>query len=111
MPDTHLAMEATVTDAEATMALRGELDMATAPDLEERATLLLRRPIHRLTFDMTGVSMVDSVGLAALVRISQRAHACDCTMVLVNVRPIVQRVLDVTGLAAALNVQSQPPAG
>jgi anti-anti-sigma factor len=67
--------------------------------------VLLRRPIDRLTFDMGDVTVVDSVGLGALVRISQRAHAVDCVIALVNVRPLVRRVMDVTGMAEVLNVQ------
>jgi len=98
-------MDAVNSDAGVTVMLHGELDIATAPDVEERATLLLRRPIHHLTFDLADVSIVDSTGLAALVRISQRAHAADCTLALINVRPLVRRVLDVTGLADVLNVQ------
>ena len=89
----------------ATITLRGEIDIATAPDLEERASMLLRRPIDRLTFDMGDVTMIDSVGLGVLVRISQRAHAVDCIISLTNVRPLVRRVMDVTGMAEVLNVQ------
>jgi len=44
-----------------------------------------------------------------LVRISQRAHATDCTIALANVRSLVRRVLDVTGLADVLNVQDDLP--
>jgi anti-sigma B factor antagonist len=110
MPGARLTMDAVINEARATVTLRGELDIATAPDVEERATVLLRhRSIDHLTFDMAGVSFVDSAGLAALVRISQRAHAVDCTLALINVRPLVQRVLDVTGLADVLNVQDEVP--
>jgi len=103
-------MNAVMNDARATVTMHGELDLATAPDVEERATLLLRRqPIDRLTFDMAGVPIVDSAGLAALVRISQRAHAVGCTLELINVSPFVRRVLDVTGLADVLNVRDDVP--
>ena len=98
-------MTVAVRAGRATITLRGEIDIATAPDLEERATLLLRRPLDRLTLDMGDVTIVDSVGLAALVRISQRAHAVDCMISLVNVRPLVRRVMDVTGMAGVLNVR------
>ena len=106
----RLTMDAVVNDGRATVTLRGGLDIATAPDVEEWATLILRgRSIDHLTFDMADVSIVDSAGLAALVRISQRAHAADCTIALANVRSLVRRVLDVTGLADVLNVQDDLP--
>jgi anti-sigma B factor antagonist len=98
-------MDVSVHHGRATVALRGEIDVATAADLQERATGLLRRPISRLTFDMGEVSMVDSTGLGALVRISQQAHAVDCPFALINVSPFVREVLETTGLSEALNVQ------
>jgi anti-sigma B factor antagonist len=102
-------MDVSVIAGRVSVALRGEIDMATAPDLEERASLLLRKPIDRLTLDMGGVSTVDSVGIGALVRISQQAHALDCTFALVDVPDLLRRVLEVTGLTAALNVQPRTP--
>jgi anti-anti-sigma factor len=101
-------MDVDVRAARAVVTLRGEMDVATARDVEERANLLLRRPLDRLTFDMRDVTMVDSVGIGALVRISQRAHAVDCVFAVAHVRPLVRRVLEVTGLVEVLNVQ---PAG
>jgi anti-anti-sigma factor len=110
MQPAKLTMDTVISDARAVVTLRGEIDIATAPDVEERATLILRRrSINRLTFDMADVSIVDSTGIAALVRISQRAHAVQCTLALTNVRPLVRRVLDVTGLAEVLNVQDDAP--
>ena len=84
--------------------------MPPHPDVEERRRSSCGgRSIDHLTFDMADVSIVDSAGLAALVRISQRAHAADCTIALANVRSLVRRVLDVTGLADVLNVQDDLP--
>ena len=111
MPGPRLTIDVSVRAARAVVTLRGEIDIATARDVEERASLLLRRPIDRLTFDMGAVSMLDSVGLGVLVRISQQAHAIDCTFALVNVQPLLRRVLDVTGLADVLNVQELTPPG
>jgi anti-sigma B factor antagonist len=107
VPSARLTMTVTSRAGRATIVARGEIDIATAPDLEERASLLLRRPIDRLTLDLRDVTVVDSTGLAALVRISQRAHAVDCVIALTNVRPLVRRVMDVTGMAGVLNVQDR----
>jgi len=98
-------MGVSVNHGRATVALRGEIDVATAADLQERATGLLRRPITRLIFDLGEVTMVDSTGLGALVRISQQAHAVDCPFALTNVSPFLHGVLATTGLLEALNVQ------
>jgi anti-anti-sigma factor len=100
-------MEVSVSAMTTTVTVHGEIDIATARDVEERAAVLLRQPIQRLTLDLRGVPLVDSVGLAALVRISRHASTVDCTVTLVNVQPVVRRVLEVTGLTAALNVEKK----
>jgi anti-sigma B factor antagonist/stage II sporulation protein AA (anti-sigma F factor antagonist) len=100
-------MEVSVSGMTTTVTVHGEIDIATARDVEERAAVLLRQPVQRLNLDLRGVPLVDSVGLAALVRISRHASATDCTVSLVNVQPAVRRVLEVTGLTAALNVEQK----
>jgi anti-sigma B factor antagonist len=101
----RLTMEVSVNATTTTVTLHGEIDIATARDLEERAAVLLRQPVDQLVLDLRGVPLVDSIGLAALVRISRHASTTDCTIALVNVQPVVRRVLQVTGLTEALNVQ------
>jgi anti-anti-sigma factor len=72
-----------------TVALSGELDIATAPTLE--------RVIDGLTglirFDCADLTFVDSSGLAIFARVDRNGGA-----ELVAVRPNVQRVLEVAGL-------------
>jgi anti-sigma B factor antagonist len=99
-------MDITVGDERATVKPAGEIDLATARDVQERATQLLHRPIDHLTFDMREVVMVDSVGLATLLRVAQQAEAADCAFTLLNPSPLLRRVLHVTGLSRVLNVQT-----
>jgi anti-anti-sigma factor len=107
-----LTMDVSVDGANATIALHGEIDIATARDVEERAGLVLQRhPIDHLTLDMRDVSMVDSIGVAALVRVGRQVHAAERTMALVKVQPVVRRVLAVTGLTEALNVEAPDAPG
>jgi anti-sigma B factor antagonist len=101
-----LTMDITVGDERATVKPAGEIDLATARDVQERATQLLHRPIDHLTFDMREVVMVDSVGLATLLRVAQQAEAADCAFTLLNPSPLLRRVLHVTGLSRVLNVQT-----
>src|SRR5437764_254298 len=51
----------------AVVAVVGEVDAATASQLEERLLDLLRRPLERLTVDLSATTFIDSCGLAALV--------------------------------------------
>ena len=83
------------------VSLRGELDLATAPTLQELLSNLsdlddqgdqddLAGPI---CFDCADLSFVDSSGLAIFARIDRNGGAT-----LRGVRPNVRRVLEVAGL-------------
>jgi anti-anti-sigma factor len=72
--------------------LSGELDIATAPQLHECLTDFARRSI---TLDFSGVTFMDSSGVAALVAaLRQRSN-----VVLRGVGPVQRVVLEATGLA------------
>jgi anti-anti-sigma factor len=71
------------------VSLRGELDMATAPALEQ----LLDGVRGRVCFDCTELSFVDSSGLAIFARVDRNGGAA-----LRAVEPNVRRVLEVAGL-------------
>jgi anti-anti-sigma factor len=72
-----------------TVSLRGELDMATAPTLEQ----LLDGVKGRVCFDCNGLTFVDSSGLAIFARVDRNGGAA-----LRAVEPNVRRVLEVAGL-------------
>jgi anti-anti-sigma factor len=72
-----------------TVTLSGELDMATAPTLEQ----LLEGVQGRVCFDCTDLAFVDSSGLAIFARVDRNGGTA-----LRAVRPNVRRVLEVAGL-------------
>ena len=49
------------------LAVRGELDIATAPALRERLESAIKAGKHRLVIDLHGVDFLDSVALATVV--------------------------------------------
>jgi anti-anti-sigma factor len=74
---------------EITVRLSGELDMATAPTLEQA----LDGVTGLIQFDCTDLSFVDSSGLAIFSRVERNGGAT-----LFGLRPNVRRVLEVAGL-------------
>ena len=90
---------------QATITLGGEIDLNTAPDLEERASLVLEARPACLVLDFGEVTFLGSVGLGVLVRISQRARRAGCAFRTVNVVTEVRHVMEVAGMVDALNVQ------
>jgi anti-sigma B factor antagonist len=79
--------------------LRGDLDIATAPDLRERLLDILDRLTPSgLILDLSMLDFIDSSGTAVLVRTERRARLLGCMLVLVAPRAQVARVFQICGL-------------
>jgi anti-sigma B factor antagonist len=78
--------------------LTGDVDMATAPMLDERVDTLVRDGKHKLEIDLTQVKFIDSKGLASLVSTHRKLRGEGKSLVLSGVAPSVMRILEVTGL-------------
>lgn len=80
------------------LSVGGDLDLNTAPELLQALTLLVDDGRRALVVDLTGVGFCDSSGLSVLVRIRNRLAELGGTVALAAASPIVQRVLEVSGL-------------
>src|SRR5580658_7113229 len=83
-------------------ALRGELDIASAPRLREQLLGLFRPPVSRLIIDLSAVGYADASGVAVLVGTGRRAGLLGGWLRLAAPSPEVARVLSATGIG-------QPP--
>jgi len=82
-----------------TVTLRGELDLATLPDLEAALTLALApSSASDLLVDLSGATFVDLVSLGAFLAARNEAEAAGRRLRLRGVSPRLERVL---GLFAA----------
>ena len=101
--DTTLSVE-TVARAPhgATVKVRGELDLGTAPPL----WAMLRQHLHAgrryLRLDVTSLTFVDASALTGLRAIHDEALAARGTLVVTGVRALVARVLHLTGFDEVL---------
>jgi anti-sigma B factor antagonist len=86
------------------MVLRGELDLASAPELQRELLALLDRPVGSLTLDLGGLTFLDSSGLGALYRAHQEAEEGGVTLRLQAVPDHVMQVLDVTAMASLFDL-------
>jgi anti-sigma B factor antagonist len=87
------------------LAAAGEIDLYSAPDLEQ-ALELVPPDVRHVLVDLSGVSFVDSVGLATLVTASRRFAGRGAQMLLVVDDPRIRRVLEVTGLDRFFGVRT-----
>jgi anti-sigma B factor antagonist len=77
----------------------GELDMATAPQLQECLRDLEGTTV---TLDFSGVTFMDSGGIAVLASAMKRASERSAELRLRGVRPAQMRILEITGMADQL---------
>jgi len=81
------------------VTVRGEVDLASATDLEACLWRALEASPKSITVDLGGLAFIDSSGLRVLVSLSKEAHARSATFGLTNIPHHAQRVLDITGLS------------
>jgi anti-sigma B factor antagonist len=86
--------------------LRGELDLATAPELQRELLGILEQPCSSLTLDLEELTFLDSSGLGALYRARQAADAGSVSLRLESVPSHVMRVLDVTAMAPLFDLDT-----
>lgn len=91
------------------VSMRGELDLASAPELQRELLALLSPPVASLTLDLANVTFLDSSGLGALYRTLQAAEARGVSFRLAQVPDHVVRVLDVTAMGPLFDVDARRP--
>jgi anti-sigma B factor antagonist len=83
------------------VAVSGEIDMATSPELRERLHGLLSEGRSNMVIDLDGVGFLDSTALGVLVGTMKRARAAGGDVRLVCTQPRVAKVLEMTRLDRA----------
>ena len=79
--------------------LRGELDIASVPELRDQLIVILDRHTPGLMIlDLAELEFIDSSGTAVLVTTQRRARLLGCTLALVAPQAAVSRVLRICGL-------------
>ncbi len=92
-------------DTQAVVVVRGELDLATAPQLEA-ALLPGLRDGGSAVLDLRGLEFMDSTGVRVIVAAHHAAQEHGGSLALVRTEPDgpVARVLEISGLDAVLKL-------
>jgi anti-sigma B factor antagonist len=107
----NLPARATVVDVATdsggvTLTVDGDLDLASARLVMDRATPVLPPGGGELTVDLAGVGFCDSSGITALIKLRQLCDQSGWQLRTVNLQEAVRRiVVDFGGLGDYLNVQ------
>jgi anti-sigma B factor antagonist len=86
------------------LAVSGELDIATAPALRDRLTSAIEAGKRRLVIDLSAISFLDSVALAAIVHTKQRLPEDGRLAVVVDPSSYVMLVFQSGGLGTVLDL-------
>lgn len=90
---------------------KGELDLATAPALDQVLQEEQAKPRTLVLLDLRRLTFLDSTGMHILLRARERALTGDSELTIVRGPREVQRALEVAGLERHLPLVDEPPAG
>jgi anti-sigma B factor antagonist len=85
-----------------TIALAGELDLATAERVEQELRRVEATDARSIVVDLSGLAFMDSTGIRILVGADARSRADSGRLVLRRGPAAVQRVVELTGLTDLL---------
>lgn len=87
------------------LTLSGELDLSSAPELEQAMTEGRPEPGRRLLLDLAMLTFMDSTGVSVLVRAKQDADAHGWLIAVRSPTGQVRRLLELVGLLERLEVE------
>ena len=99
--DLHVTIEGS--PPERTIRAVGELDLHTAPLLQDALRQAVEPGVERIVVDCRRIEFVDSAGLRALLVARHELAASDVRVVVAEPSPALERVLDMTNLRASLS--------
>jgi anti-sigma B factor antagonist len=95
----------TVSEGRHTLALIGELDLASADELEAAILPACADGTEEVVLDLSELVFVDSTGLRAIMASKSICEEQGCDFVLMHVRDQVERLFELTGFAQKLRPQ------
>ncbi len=86
------------------IAVRGELDLYTAPDLRTRLLTAVEAGRDEIVLDLRETTFLDSTALGVIVAAVRALQERDGRLVIVNERRAIAKTLAITGLDRVLPV-------
>jgi anti-sigma B factor antagonist len=80
------------------VAVRGEIDLFTAPELKQRLTEAIEGGKSRIVVDLSDTTFLDSTALGVLIGAVKRLRSRDGALVIVNVDQNIAKTFEITGL-------------
>ncbi len=100
-----LSTRAVHADTTVVVVVEGELDLASAPQLQREVLALFALRVHVVTLDLDALTFMDSSGLNVLNRVRNAADDHGITLTLRNVGDPVRRVLEITQMTELFTIE------
>ena len=91
-------------DGVATVSVRGEVDVYTAPQLRERLYSVVGDGATRVVLDLSAMTFIDSTGLGVVVGALKRLRESGGDLVLRSPSRSTRKVLEITGLTRIVEI-------
>ncbi|KAB3532228.1 STAS domain-containing protein [Alkaliphilus serpentinus] len=78
--------------------LNGEVDVYTAGQLKETFISLLEEKKESIKIDASELEYIDSTGLGVLIGILKRLKQDNKNIIIINIKPSIKKLLNITGL-------------
>lgn len=78
--------------------LNGEVDVYTAGQLKETFISILEERKESIKLNAEGLEYIDSTGLGVLIGILKRLKQDNKDIIIVNIKPSIKKLLNITGL-------------
>jgi anti-sigma B factor antagonist len=102
--DTFTLTDEGLGDTTVVVSVTGDLDLWSAPALEQRLRTCLERGQCWVVVDLTKAGFLDSSGLGALTNAMRGIQRKGGRLVVINTNDQMRRVFELTGLIKVLNV-------
>jgi anti-sigma B factor antagonist len=94
-----------VADGIATVAIRGEVDVYTAPQLRDCLRRLGSDEAGQVVLELSAMTFIDSTGLGVIVGAAKRIRESGGTLSLRAPSRSTHKVLDITGLSQIITIE------
>jgi anti-sigma B factor antagonist len=103
-PTPEFDVAVAVEDGNATVAITGEVDVYTAPQLRERLYAIIADGASRIVLDLEAMTFIDSTGLGVIVGALKRLRQGGGDLILRAPGRSTRKVLDITGLTQIVEI-------
>lgn len=107
MPPEFALNEDAIDDDRHVVAVRGEIDLFTAPELKQRLTDAIEGGKTQIVVDLTETTFLDSTALGVLIGAVKRLRTREGSLVIVNVDQNIAKTFEITGLDQIFTIVSE----